>query len=238
MAVAKAKHVAIIMDGNGRWATKKGFPRKVGHQRGVKNTERIIKAAVKQSIDYLSLFAFSTENWKRPRREVKSLFNLLENYLANDIKKLHEIGVRLVVSGDYHSFNEKTVEKLEEAMRKTKRNKGITVNLMLNYSGRWDILQAVKKIISNGVRADISLAKLEKEFSRELSQPGIPDPDLIIRTGNEMRISNFYLWQAAYSEIHTVKKMWPDFTPRDLEKALDVYYRRDRRYGGLSQKRS
>lgn len=226
------KHIAIIMDGNGRWARKKHLPKIAGHKAGVKSIEETIKAAKKLGIPVLTLYAFSTENWKRPKREVDALMRLLEDYLDRETEKLAKKDIRLKAIGRISAFPPAVQQKLQRAEEKTSENKTL-VNLALNYGGRAEIIDACKKICEKARRGALRIESLsEAEFSNYLYTAGLPDPDLLIRTSGEMRISNFLLWQSTYSEIYITKKFWPDFRKEDLEDAIIEYQRRERRYGG------
>jgi undecaprenyl diphosphate synthase len=228
------RHVAIIMDGNGRWAKKHGLSRSQGHRRGVQRVREIVEEAAKQKIEVLTLYAFSTENWKRPRREIELLMRLLVVFLKKEIKNLVENNIRLNCIGRIELFPDVVVKMLEQARSATEQNSGLVLNLALNYGGRKEILDAVNKIIeekkfSTGKAQIIN----EDEFSRYLYTAGLPDPDLMIRTSGEQRISNFLLWQLSYSELYFSPKFWPDFTRNDFLRALRVYQGRIRRFGGI-----
>ncbi len=221
------------MDGNGRWAKKRHLPKILGHREGVKSVEEIIKAAKDLGIKILTLYAFSTENWKRPRKEIDALMMLLENYLDRETERIAKEGVRIRAIGRTEGLPERIQLKIKKAEEKTASNKDILVNLALNYGARSEIVDAVKKI-SEEIKAgtlkpcDIS----EDNFSDYLYTAGLPDPELLIRTSGEMRVSNFLLWQISYAEIYVTEKFWPDFRKKDLEKAILDYQARERRYGG------
>ncbi|MEO8664141.1 MAG: isoprenyl transferase [Ignavibacteria bacterium] len=229
-------HVAIIMDGNGRWAKSKGLSRVFGHNEGVNSARDIVEASGQLGIKYLTLYTFSTENWKRPRNEITLLMKLLIRSIRDETDRLHQNDVRLIATGDLENLPVKVTDELNEAMRKTKDNKLMTLNLALSYSGRWDILNAVKKILSEQNKSKFDLEALnEKSFSKYLATGSIPDPDLMIRTGGEFRISNFMLWQMAYSEIYIDDNYWPEFKRAQYYKAISDYQKRERRFGLVSE---
>lgn len=221
------------MDGNGRWAKQKGLPKIMGHRQGAESVRDILKACGKIGVKYLTLYAFSTENWKRPPTEVSGLMGLLGMLLDKEIKDLIKNNVRLNIIGRVSDLPENLQEKLGKAMELTKANTGVVLTLALSYGGRTDIIDAAKKVCD-----DVEAGRIRKEdineeaFSRRLSTKGMPDPDLLIRTSGEMRISNFLLWQISYSELYVTKKLWPDFRHKDLKKAISEYKKRQRRYGG------
>ena len=227
------KHIAIIMDGNGRWAKQKRLPKIMGHREGSESVRDVLAACGKLGIKYLTLYAFSTENWKRPPREVSGLMGLLGMQLDRETKNLIKNNVRLNVIGKTGDLPRTVQEKLKKAIELTKENTGVVMTLALSYGGRADIVEAAKNIFD-----DIEAGRLKKEdvneevFGLRLSTKDIPDPDLLIRTSGEMRISNFLLWQISYSELYIAKKLWPDFKRRDLERAIAEYQKRQRKYGG------
>ncbi|MGB9790924.1 MAG: polyprenyl diphosphate synthase [Thermotoga caldifontis] len=224
----KPVHVAIIMDGNGRWAQKRGLPRVEGHRRGALKAERVVEWAAELGIKYVTFYAFSTENWKRPKEEVEYLFSLLVTLLRKKLKKMLEQGVRLRFAGAIDELPDSVANFCHECEEKTKQNDRIHAILALNYGGRREIVDAINKAIQNGVtRVD------EDRFRNWLYLPDVPDPDLVIRTSGEMRISNFLLWQIAYSELYFTKVLWPDFTKQEFLKAIEDYEKRQRRFGGL-----
>lgn len=230
------RHVAIIMDGNGRWAKSKGLSRVFGHNEGVNSAREIVEASGQIGVKYLTLYTFSTENWRRPQTEVTLLMKLLIRSIRDETDRLHQNDVRLIATGDLTNLPEKVLKELGDAMEKTKDNKLMTLNLALSYSGRWDILNAVKKIISEQNKSESDLYNLnEKTFSQYLATSEIPDPDLLIRTGGEFRISNFLLWQIAYSEIFIDSHYWPDFKRTQYYKAISEYQKRERRFGLVSE---
>lgn len=222
-------HIAVIMDGNGRWAQSKGLPRSAGHNEGAKAVERTIKAAAELGVQFLTFYAFSTENWSRPQKEIDELMKLLEKTLdqyLNASDKKHE--VRVLVSGERQGLPLHIVEKIDRVTRKTAAHKGLTVNLALNYGARQEIAFAVNRLIKQG-----KTTVTPQDIAENLYQPDIPDPDLIIRTSGEERLSNFLLWQAAYSEFYFTQTLWPDFTKKHLQEAIKSFSRRVRRFGGI-----
>jgi len=226
------KHVAIIMDGNGRWAKDKGLPRSAGHRAGIDRVKEIIKAASELGIKVITLFAFSTENWARPQKEVNLLMRALNNYLDRQINELHKNNIRLIVIGRENPISQYLLAKIKKSEEKTKSNTGLVFILALNYGSRQEIVDAVKKFTSAVIKGEANLEGLNIEsFSNYLYTAGLPDPDLLIRTSGEMRISNFLLWQLSYAELYFPRKYWPDFGKRDLEKAIEIYQRRERRFG-------
>ena len=219
-------HVAIIMDGNGRWGLKHKNSRNAGHKFGLKTVENIIKASMQSKIKFLTLYAFSTENWKRPKKEIKYLFNLLENFLINKVEKLNNKNVKLKIIG-VKNFSYKLNRLLIKSENKTKKNTSLQINLALNYGSKFELLNAFKKL-------KISKKEInEKNLNKYLQTAGIPDPDLIIRTGNTNRLSNFLLWQLAYSEIFFEKKLWPDFTEKDFFKIINKFKKIKRNFGNI-----
>jgi undecaprenyl diphosphate synthase len=226
------RHIAIIMDGNGRWAKSKGYSRYLGHQEGVNSVRDIVEASAQIGVKYLTVYTFSTENWRRPKNEVTLLMKLLIKTLRKETERLHKNDVRLISTGNLKELPEQVYNELQDSMKKTKDNKGLVLNLALNYSGRWEIVNSVKKILKDKIDIkDID----EKLFSSYLETAKIPDPDLLIRTGGDYRISNFLLWQTAYSEIYIEDIYWPDFKRDYLYKAIKEYQRRERRFGMISE---
>ena len=221
------KHVAIIMDGNGRWGIKNKKSRNVGHRAGLFTVENIIKHTVKKKIKYLTLYAFSTENWKRPKKEVNFLFNLLEEFLTKKINKLNEQGIRLKVIGDKKPFSKKLFKTLINSENLTKKNKTLQLNLALNYGSKAELVNAMNLIL----KKKISIT--ETNIEKNLYTNGSPNPELLIRTGNTNRLSNFLLWQTAYSEIFFVKKLWPDFSATDYNKILLKFEKTKRNFGNI-----
>ena len=225
-------HLAIIMDGNGRWAQQKGLPRVSGHRAGTENLREVIEAAVEFGIQYLTIFAFSTENWTRPSDEVQGLMKIFRTMLDRELKNLHENGVQLRHLGCLDRIDETLKKKVSEAIELTKDNSTLILNIAFNYGGRDEILRAVKQLIQDGCKAE----DLDEEtFEKYLYSSDSPDPDLIIRTSGEFRISNFMIWQGAYSEWYFTPTYWPDFGKDDLLEAITAYNQRDRRYGGVKK---
>ena len=226
------QHIAIIMDGNGRWAKIRNENRIQGHIKAKKSVRESIEFCVEKKIKYLTLFAFSTENWKRPKLEVQALMNLLNNVISDELNNLKNQNIKLKVIGDLSPLPKKTQESLELAINETSKNKGLCLILAINYSGKWDIFNATKKILE--IKQPLDLANFnEKVFEKNLSTYNIPDPELIIRTSGEERISNFYLWQAAYSELYFTDILWPDFNKNELNNAIFEFKNRNRRFGKL-----
>lgn len=224
------QHVAIIMDGNGRWAKQRGLPRLAGHRAGTNNVRHVIETFAKHKVKHLTLYAFSTENWNRPESEVKGLFHILGQMIKRETMNLHRKGVRVGHLGRLDGLSPVLQRKVQEAIELTKDNTGLNLNVAFNYGGRVEILDAVRRILAEGLAPeDID----EALFSRYLYSAGLPDPDLIIRTAGEMRLSNFLLWQAAYSEYYATPTLWPDFGKEEIEAALAAYSQRQRRFGGL-----
>jgi undecaprenyl diphosphate synthase len=232
------RHVAIIMDGNGRWAKQRGLPRIAGHQRGAEAARRTVEAAAELGISYLTLFGFSSENWKRPDSEIHDLMALLRHYLRGEIARLHENGVRLKVIGDRTRLARDIVAMIENAEALTAENARITLVMALSYGARAEIAAAVRAIAEQAIRGTLPIAEITEEcITRHLFTTDVPDPDLLIRTSGEQRISNFLLWQCAYAELVFAKTLWPDFGKNDLEQAIDDYRVRERRYGAVAGSR-
>jgi len=226
------RHVAIIMDGNGRWAQKKGLPRSVGHKRGAEAVREAIEGAVEAGVNYLTLYAFSAENWNRPADEVTDLMGLLKLYLSKEIKSLHKEGIRLCVIGDKSRLSPDILSRIDKAEQLTLQNTRLTLVIALSYGAREEILQAVQKLAQAAKEGAIDPADIDEEtFSSALYTHDIPDPDLIIRTSGEQRLSNFLLWQCAYTEFLFVDTLWPDFDKAEFASAVDAYCLRERRYG-------
>ena len=219
-------HVAIIMDGNGRWGLKYKNSRNKGHKAGLITVEKIIKESIKQRINFLTLYAFSTENWNRPKKEVSYLFNLLENFLSNKINDLHKQNIKLNIIG-VKNFSKKLNKLLNLSEKKTSKNTTLQINLALNYGSKFEILNALKKLNKNNDKIN------EKNFKKHLQTKNIPDPELLIRTGNTKRLSNFLLWQLAYAEIFFEKKLWPDFNEKDYIRILKKFKRIKRNFGNI-----
>lgn len=233
--IAKGKlprHIAIIMDGNGRWAEKQSLNRIAGHRIGIKRAKDVIRFCRELGVQVLTLYAFSTENWKRPEREIKALMTLLKRFLRAEGKKLIKNNIRLNTIGNINDLPTDVGEALKEVMLKTKDNTGMVLNAALSYSGRSEIIQAVKKIAGHIQQGKITAKQINDDvFSSYLFTSGLPDPDLLIRTSGELRISNFLLWQMAYTEIYVTNVLWPDFNKKDLMDAIKDYQRRERRFG-------
>ncbi len=227
---AVPRHVALIMDGNGRWANERGLSRQAGHRAGTENIRRIIQAFGERGVEVLTLYAFSTENWTRPRREVSALMRLIPRVINREIKELHRNGVRLVHIGRLDPLEPKIRAKVEQAIELTKDNDRMIVALAFNYGGRDEILDALQRIISDRVKPERINETL---FSSYLYTSEIGDPDLVVRTAGEMRLSNFLLWQSAYAEFYATPTYWPDFDEAEIDRALAAYARRERRFGGV-----
>ncbi|HCD71492.1 MAG TPA: isoprenyl transferase [Thermovirga lienii] len=224
-------HVAIIMDGNGRWAQKRKLPRLFGHKEGAKTVERVLEIAIKRGIRYLTLYAFSTENWKRPKEEVEGLFSLLKNYLTKKSGDLQQNDIRLRFAGRIESLPEDVRMAMVKVQKETSNCKTLDLILCINYGGRQEIIDAARKLL------DIYSSNIDEidevSFRSCLYLPDVPDPDLIIRTSGEMRLSNFLLWQSSYSELFFTETLWPDFSEKDFDEALESYAKRQRRYGAV-----
>ena len=226
------KHVAIIMDGNGRWAKSRHLPKIMGHRAGADSVQQVVKAAKEIGVKILTLYTFSTENWNRPNNEVTALFRLLEQYLDKEEDILNENNIRFSVIGDIDGLPEPVCSKIRNVVRSTLGNTGLILNLALNYGSRLEILVAVRRIVQDAIAGRVTPEKIDEHlFSRYLYTNGLPDPDLVIRTSGECRISNFLLWQIAYSELYIAKKLWPDFRKGDFKKAIKEYQKRERRFG-------
>jgi undecaprenyl diphosphate synthase len=229
------RHIAIIMDGNGRWATERGFSRTAGHQEGIESVRDIVKACSQLGIKYLTLYAFSIENWKRPSTEVGILMKLLEHYLKQEIEDLNKNKVKLQAIGKISSLPKVIQKLLHNGYELTKENEGLTLTLALSYSGRWDIVRAVQMISLDVRRGKVSPEDINEElFSSYLQTANMPDPDYLIRSSGELRLSNFLLWEMAYGEIYVTNKYWPEFRRQDLYSALFDYSKRERRFGKTS----
>jgi len=229
------RHIAIIMDGNGRWAEARGLPRIAGHRAGVRAVRAVVEECARAQVQYLTLFAFSLENWRRPEDEVGALMALLDHYLMKELGTLMENNIRLFTIGRTEDLPDHVRKTLDSVVERSSRNTGMNLVLALSYSGRQDILDAVKRYVQEAVRAGKDPDTLDEEgFSSHLATAGIPDPDLLIRTSGEMRISNFLLWQMAYTELFVTDKLWPDFNEKDLSAALDEFRTRERRFGMTS----
>lgn len=221
-------HLGIIMDGNGRWAQARGLPRLAGHRAGTENIRRVLEACVEFGIKFLTIYAFSTENWGRPQEEVRGLMHILSEYIQREVSELHRNGVQLRHSGRLAGISDEMQEQIRDALELTKHNDRIILNVAFNYGGRAEIIDAIRRLLSDGVAPE---QVDEALINRYLYTAGLPDPDLIVRTGGEMRISNFLIWQAAYAEYYATPTYWPDFDRDELYRALQAYAQRDRRFG-------
>ncbi len=227
------RHVAIIMDGNGRWAQARGLPRIAGHRRGAEAVRRTVAGARDLGIPYLTLFGFSSENWRRPSTEIHDLMGLLRHYLFGEVAELHRNGIRLKVIGEISRLAPDIISLIEKAEALTRGNSAITLTMALSYGGRAEIVAAVRAIAAQVARGSLAADAVDEDcLARHLFTEGLPDPDLLIRTSGEQRISNFLLWQCAYSELVFTKTLWPDFAKSDLDQAIEEYCGRERRYGG------
>ncbi|MDM7948197.1 polyprenyl diphosphate synthase [Hydrogenophaga sp.] len=229
------QHVAIIMDGNRRWAQQRGLPKAVGHARGAQRVRGTVMACKEMGVRHLTLFAFSTENWQRPQEEVSSLMGLFVHYLEKEVESMLQGGVRLMVAGDTSRFDNRLQALMKFAQEKTAHNRRLTLTIAANYGGRWDMLQAVQRWQEAHPGTPVSQLS-EEALKPHLSLAYAPDPELLIRTGGESRISNFMLWQSAYTELYFTPALWPDFTSQVLEEAVDWYAKRDRRFGSETQR--
>ena len=228
------RHIAIIMDGNGRWANRKFMPRTMGHKAGMEALHRTVETCARIKVAFLSVYAFSTENWKRPPEEVNYLMQLLVEYIDKEIDELQRNNIKIMITGDYASLPVQCVKGVEKALDRTKNNTGMILNIALNYGSRREIVRAVKTIAEKAVNNEINPADIDEDLiSSLLYTQNIPDPDLLIRTAGEMRISNFMLWQVAYTELFVTPVMWPDFDRSILMQAIWNYQQRERRFGGL-----
>ncbi len=232
------KHIAIIMDGNGRWANSRGLPRIAGHREGAKAVRKIVKKSSKIGVEYLTLYSFSSENWKRPDNEISSLMGLLRRYLKSEIVELHGNNVRFKVIGERDNLDDDIVRLIKDAENMTERNTGLTLILALSYGGRQEIVAAVRNIAKSAELGLIKSAAVDADvFAAYLDTAGVPDPDLLIRTSGEQRISNFLLWQLAYAELYFTNKFWPEFNEDDLITAIENFQNRDRRFGATANDR-
>jgi len=225
-------HIAVIMDGNGRWAAQRHLPRVEGHRNGIESVRAVVEGSARLGIQVLTLYAFSVENWKRPAAEVSTLMMLLKRYLRSELNTLLKNDIRFKVVGRMEDLGPDVQRELRDAEEKTSRNRGMIFNIALNYGGRAEIVEAARRLVAAGVRPDDID---EAAFSNQLYTAGQPDPDLLIRTSGEMRVSNFLLWQIAYAEIWVTDTLWPDFRQRHLLEAILAYQKRERRYGGIKQ---
>jgi undecaprenyl diphosphate synthase len=229
-------HIAIIMDGNGRWAKKRGLPRVAGHKRGVDTVKEIVEACAEIGVKFLTLYTFSTENWKRPKDEVSTLMRLLLKSLKDRVNELNENDIRLTTIGDLDALPEEVQKQLKMDIERTRNNKKMVLNLALSYSGRWELLEAIKEISKLSEKGKVAEQDIDEKFvSSFLTTKDIPDPDLVIRTSGEFRVSNFLLWQIAYSEFVITETFWPDFSKYDLYDAIKIFQKRERRFGKVSE---
>jgi undecaprenyl diphosphate synthase len=227
-------HIAIIMDGNGRWARKRGLPRVAGHRAGISAVREVVEASAELGVKVLTLYAFSVENWKRPQTEVSTLMQLLKEYLNKELENIHKNNIRFRTLGRTDQLDASVRRELEKGISRTSDNTGMIFNVALNYGGRAEIVDAVNEILRNGGRTAAANGGItETEFANHLYTAGLPDPDLLIRTSGELRISNFLLWQIAYAEIWVTDTLWPDFSKLHLYEAIIAFHKRERRYGGL-----
>jgi undecaprenyl diphosphate synthase len=223
----------MIMDGNGRWAKKRFMPRVMGHKRGLETVRAMVKACIERKIEFLTLFAFSSENWRRPEEEVTFLMQLFMLALESEVSKLHQNGVKLKIIGDLSRFDAKLVDMVRRSEALTANNNKLTLTIAANYGGRWDIMQAVQSMLKD--HPDLAAGFDEADLNPYLSMPDAPEPDLFVRTGGEQRISNFLLWQLAYTELYFTDVLWPDFDAAELDKAILSYQHRERRFGRTSE---
>ena len=230
------RHVAVVMDGNGRWANKRHLPRAAGHKAGVKATRAIVENCAKKGIEALTIFAFSSENWNRPKDEVSSLMSLFVSTITAEVKKLDKKNVRVRFIGDRTRFSEKLQQSIEKSEQLTRDNTGLQLNIAANYGGRWDIVNACRRLAAAVKDGAVAVDDIDEEmFDASISLSELPAPDLFVRTGGEQRISNFLIWQLAYSELYFVDTLWPDFSDEDFEASLDWYAGRQRRFGKTGQ---
>ena len=227
------RHIAVIMDGNGRWATKRYLPRVAGHKRGVEAVREAVRACIERGVGYLTLFAFSSENWRRPEEEVSVLMQLFVMVLEQEVVKLHANGVRLKVAGDLSRFDAKLIVLIDKAEARIARNTKLTLTVCANYGGRWDVMQATHALLA--ARPELATSFAEADLAPYLAMAHAPEPDLFIRTGGEQRISNFLIWQLAYTELYFTETFWPDFDARTLDEAIGSYQQRERRFGRTSE---
>mgnify|MGYP003403747910 CR=1 len=230
------EHIAIIMDGNGRWAKEKGKMRVFGHKNGVVAVRDMVEGASMLGIKYLTLYTFSTENWSRPKFEVAALMDLMVSTMTNEVEKLMDNQIRLNAIGNLASLPPKVYQKLKDSIAKTSNNTGLTLTLALSYSARWEITDAVKQLAQKAVNGELDVSQITEQLvSQHLNTATMPDPELMIRTGGEFRVSNYLLWQLAYAELYFTPKLWPDFLKEDLFRAIIDYQRRERRFGLISE---
>ena len=235
MVMKVPHHVAIIMDGNGRWAKKRKLPRTFGHQKGIERVKEVIREAKSLGIKILTLFAFSTENWSRPKQEVEFLFSYLRNFLRKEREKLVKDGIRLRVIGRRDRIDKVLLKEIGEVEEVTKNNSDLIVNIALDYGGRWEIVEAIRRLVRDVVEKRVEVTQIDEKLWREYLYLNVSDPDLLIRTSGEMRISNFLLWQLAYTELYFPEVLWPDFDEEEFRKAIEEYGRRERRFGKVKE---
>lgn len=238
-APSDIRHVAIIMDGNGRWAKERGLPRSVGHRKGVEAVRRTVKAAIELGISYLTIYSFSSENWSRPRDEIDDLMGLMKRFIRQDLAELHKAGARIIIIGERAGVDPELMALIDEAVELTRNNKALNLVIAFNYGARAEIAKAARLMAEEVAAGRLDPSQIDADsLGAQLDTAGIPDPDLLVRTSGEMRLSNFLLWQCAYSEFVFLDTFWPDFGRADLEAAIAIYRSRDRRFGGLSQRTS
>lgn len=230
---AVPRHIAIIMDGNGRWAKRRFLPRVAGHRKGVESVRNVVRACAERGVEALTLFAFSSENWRRPAEEVSLLMQLFVSALQQEVERLHQNGIRFRVIGDLARFDPLLVDLISNAQLLTAQNRGLTLTIAANYGGRWDVMQAVNRL--RAVAGSETAPWTETQLQQHLALSDLPEPDLFIRTGGEQRISNFLLWQLAYSELYFTDTLWPDFDAKSLDEAIASYCQRERRFGRTSE---
>lgn len=227
------RHVAVILDGNGRWAEAHGVPRAMGHKAGCETLEKMVEAAARIGLEYFTVYGFSTENWKRSREEVGALMNLFRYYMVRIIKIANDNNVRVRMIGEKSRFDPDIIEGIDRMVESTKDNTGLTFVVAINYGGRDEIVRAARKLAEDYRKSGEDVSRIDENvFASYLDTAGMPDPDLMIRTGGELRLSNYLLWQLAYSELYITDCLWPDFTREELERAIDAYGKRERRFGG------
>ncbi len=232
--MSKPRHIAVILDGNGRWALNRSLPRVMGHQKGVEAARNLVKMSIDYQIEILSLFAFSSDNWRRPKQEISMLMNLCLKLLTEEIKDLHNNQVKLQIIGDTLPLSLALKEAISNATSLTANNNGLILNIAINYGGKWDIVNAIRQIAKKIQNSNLNIEDLnEKLVSSYLSLAQLPDPDLLIRTSGEHRISNFFLWQSAYTELFFTDTLWPDFSIKEFQQALNFFNSRTRKFGGL-----
>ncbi|MGD9668360.1 MAG: isoprenyl transferase [Hyphomicrobiaceae bacterium] len=238
-AACDVRHVAIIMDGNGRWAKERGLPRSVGHRKGVEAVRRTVQAAIELGIPYITIYSFSSENWSRPREEIDDLMGLMKRFIRRDLAELHQAGARIMVVGEREGVDPELMTLIDEAVELTRENTALNLVIAFNYGSRAEIAKAARALAQDVAAGRLDPNEIDADLlGARLDTAGIPEPDLLIRTSGEMRLSNFLLWQCAYTEFVFLDTFWPDFGRADLEGALAIYRSRDRRFGGLSRRTS